>query len=375
VRISFEQLARVAELHVADVTGLRVSGSGSGISIEAVSRTAWTAKTIDDYRSLFEQLASSLSALIASQIDQLSEEEPPEELAALLPPGLGVDFAGILSAMSQFIGPLMTTSLAATTVGQLGRYAFGNYDLPIPRPPSDRICVIASHVDGFAADWSLPVDDVRLWWCIDEMAHHAVLSIPHVRARLTELLAIHASSFSADAEAIDDQLGDIDLDDEDSIANLQSLLASPDRLLSVMRSETQREVLPRIDAIASAIEGYADWVVDSVASRLLPSTTMLAEALRRRRVATDQARRFVERLFGLELTQPKIDAGRAFIAGIIERSGADALGNLWENAESLPTPSELEAPGLWLARVVGGDTDLAELSEAPTIPDYPDMGL
>jgi hypothetical protein len=48
VRISFEQLARVAELHVADVTGLRVSGSGSGISIEAVSRTAWTAKTIDD---------------------------------------------------------------------------------------------------------------------------------------------------------------------------------------------------------------------------------------------------------------------------------------------------------------------------------------
>ena len=39
------------------------------------------------------------------------------------------------------------------------------------------------------------------------------------------------------------------------------------------------------------------------------------------------------------------------ILEIIERSGADALPQLWESARTLPTPAEIDAPGLWLARI------------------------
>ena len=37
--------------------------------------------------------------------------------------------------------------------------------------------------------------------------------------------------------------------------------------------------------------------------------------------------------------------------GVIERAGDDGLGRLWSSVEHLPTPNEVDAPGLWLARI------------------------
>ena len=59
----------------------------------------------------------------------------------------------------------------------------------------------------------------------------------------------------------------------------------------------------------------------------------------------------MERLLGLELTQAHFDRGAAFIAGVIERAGRPGLDRLWDSAETLPTPNEVDAPGLWLARL------------------------
>ena len=47
--------------------------------------------------------------------------------------------------------------------------------------------------------------------------------------------------------------------------------------------------------------------------------------------------------------------GFAFVE-FIERSDADALNRLWTSREMAPTPNELDAPGLWLARI---DLDLS----------------
>ena len=117
-----------------------------------------------------------------------------------------------------------------------------------------------------------------------------------------------------------------------------------------------------------------DWVLDTIGAKLLTSYPMVSEALRRRRVETAQASRFVERLFGLELTQDKIDQGSAFIDGVFARAGAPALAALWSDVEHLPTPNELQAPGLWLARVgLESDQPLPELDDDPGIPDFPDL--
>src|SRR3954452_22170119 len=59
-RIQLEQLARVAELQVANTTGLPVSRSGGGITIVPVNRSEWVQRSTPAYRELLEVLAGSL---------------------------------------------------------------------------------------------------------------------------------------------------------------------------------------------------------------------------------------------------------------------------------------------------------------------------
>ena len=57
------------------------------------------------------------------------------------------------------------------------------------------------------------------------------------------------------------------------------------------------------------------------------------------------------RLLGMGLRQPAYERGRRFIEGVLERAGEEALGQLWASPRGLPTPAEVDAPGLWLARL------------------------
>jgi uncharacterized protein (DUF2342 family) len=91
--------------------------------------------------------------------------------------------------------------------------------------------------------------------------------------------------------------------------------------------------------------------MDQVGTGLIASYAQVTEAVRRRRVEEAASDRFVQRLLGLDLTQEHYDRGRAFIDGVVERAGAQSLERLWSDAEHLPTPNEVAAPGLWLARI------------------------
>ena len=56
-------------------------------------------------------------------------------------------------------------------------------------------------------------------------------------------------------------------------------------------------------------------------------------------------------LFGLRLDQDALDRGEAFVRGVIARGGDVELAKLWTVEENLPTPAEVDAPGLWIAWV------------------------
>ena len=43
--------------------------------------------------------------------------------------------------------------------------------------------------------------------------------------------------------------------------------------------------------------------------------------------------------------------GSTFVDGVVERAGQEGLARLWVSAAELPTPAEIDAPGLWLARI------------------------
>ena len=99
------------------------------------------------------------------------------------------------------------------------------------------------------------------------------------------------------------------------------------------------------------IIGYVDHAVDEMGRGLVGSAGMIGEAVRRRRVEADASDAYVERLLGLTLTRTQVERGNAFVAGVVERAGREGLARLWQSAEVLPTPAEVDAPGLWLARI------------------------
>jgi putative hydrolase len=366
-RIAVEQLTRVAELQIAQVTGLEQHDAGPS-PLRVVTRAEWAAITLDDYRPLFERLTNSLSSIMREQLEGV-EPEDIEELGQMIG---SQDAAQLMSMISHLIGPMMLAMMAGSTVGQLGRRAFGAYDLPIPRPPGSPALVVLDNLDAFGVEWSLPRDDLRLWICLDEMCHRAVTSVPHVRQQLTDLLARHAGAFHVDSASLERRLAEVSPEGLE-LDSLQELLGDPETVLGALRSPEQEELLPHLDAVVSTVEGVVEWTLDQIGERLLTSHHMIAEALRRRRVEIDQASRFVERLFGLELTIEKLDRGRAFVDGVVERAGPAALERLWTDPTAFPTPAELDAPGLWVARTGGDDQPLPELPPDAEIPDFPDL--
>ena len=333
-RMRVEPLVRVAELHISEVTGLPATTDGRGITIVPVTRGQWATATLDAWRPLFESLAGALG-------DTSAAAGPPD-------PDDPLGFMGPLLAM---MGPMMLGMTAGSMVGHLARRSFGQYDLPIPRPLSDQLMIVPANLDEFGQEWSVPADDLRLWICLQEVAMHTVLRVPHVRSRLDDLLRRYVTGFEPDATALEDRLGEVDLADPASLGGLQSLFGDPQLLLGAIQSPAQRAMLPGFEALVAAIAGYADHVVDRAGRKLLTNHGMLTEAARRRRVEADPSDRFVEKLFGLELTQAAYDRGAAFVAGVVERAGDDGLARLWKSERTLPTPAELDAPGLWLARI------------------------
>ena len=344
-RIGIEQLARVADLHVADVTGLGTSTSGRPVAAVPVNRTRWVVDSLEAYRPLVERLAGALGPSAADLADAADAEARDE----------ADPMAGMLSGMLKMFQPMMLAMTAGSMVGHLGRRSLGQYDLPIPRPTggsgADDLLLVVPNIDTFADEWSLPADDLRLWICVHEIAHHALFGVPHVRARMDDLLTRYVSSFTNDFSGLEDRLGDVDFSDPGALAGLQDLVGSPEVVLGAITSAEQTTLRPQIDALVAVVVGVVDHVLDVVGAKLIPSYGMLTEALRRRRVEAAESDRFVERLFGLELSQGTYDRGAAFVEGVIDREGDDGLRRLWADDAHLPTPPEVDAPGLWLARL------------------------
>src|SRR5579859_3016999 len=338
-RVRLEELLRVADLHVTEATGLATSATGGLLKARAVTRSEWALLTLDAWRPLLERLAESLGSA--------PDRETPEDVA-------GDPMAKLLGNLPQALAPLLFGMQGGSMVGHLGSRAMGQYDLPVPRPASDELLFVPSTIDGFGVDWSLPPDDVRLWVCLHEVTTHAVLSRPHVKARLEELMLAYAGSFQPDAGALEARLGSFDPTD---IAALQETFSNPETLLGELETPRQRELMVPLQALLSALVGYVDHVMDGVGRRLIGSYEPLTEALRRRRLEDGDGARFVARMLGVELTAASYERGSAFIRGVLERAGESGLGRLWHSARELPTPPELDAPGLWLARIDLPDVD------------------
>ncbi len=339
-RVRLEELLRVADLHAAETTGLPTSRSGM-LSVRAVTKSEWAQRTLDAWRPQLERLATSVAGAAASNETAAGEGAageggPPDPMSQLL------------GSLPQVLGPLLFGMQAGAMVGDLATRAMGEYDFSMPRPAADELMLVPATIDSFASDWSLTADDVRLWICLREVTNHAVLGRPHVRSRLDELLAAYAAAFKPDPGALEDRLVGFDPTD---MAALQQTFGDPETLLGELQTDEQRRLQIPLQALLSVVAGYVDHIMDTVGRRLIGSYGPLTEALRRRRIEEGQGERILSKLLGVGLDEAAYEKGQAFVHGVLERAGEDGLGRLWKSPEELPTPAEVDAPGLWLARI------------------------
>ena len=333
-RIKLNELARVAELRVADITSLGAGFSDQAVSITATTRSEWASKTLDAYQPLLERLAGRL----AKGTESTDVTEPEMQM-----------LDGLMRAMN----PMMMAMSAGSIAGHLATKAFGNYELPIPRPNAQLLVVIAN-VDLFASEWSLPRDDVWLWVCINELATQSVMNVTHVRNEFDRLLNGYVDGFETSPQGLENRFMDLDIGSGDPAelqAKLQNALSDPENLLGAVRSDAQSALIPDLNALLGVVVGYVDYVVEKVSRQLLESYESLSEVAKRRRFSASPGDRFVEKLLGVEVTPELLTRGTEFISGVIDRAGESALSRLWTESDSLPTPNELDAPGLWLARI------------------------
>ena len=134
-------------------------------------------------------------------------------------------------------------------------------------------------------------------------------------------------------------------------AALEDALGDPEALLSDLISPEQRNISSALTAQTTAIGAAVDHLTSSIAQTLTSSPAALREAWYRYRIEEGKGEQAFAGLFGLDVGQDEVDRGRTFVTGVIERAGEDALARLWGDELDLPTPAEVDAPGLWLARI------------------------
>ena len=338
VRIAFEELARVAELHVADATGIASTSASGGVSFEAVGPGQWSVRVLEAYRTVLKSMVEAQqqgAAAVPSSLD-VSELDPAAG-------GLG----GLLGQFALTLGPVFLGMQFGSAAGHLARRAFGQYALPLPWPESSTLLLVPGNVARFADDWSLPLQEVQLWVCLRELTMHAVLTRPGVRASLATLLGDASAHAAAAQRSIVERLGD-GLTDP---AALEDALGDPEALLSDLITPEQRNISSTLTAQTTAIGAYVDHVTAGIAETLTSSPAALREAWYRYRIEEGKGEQAFAGLFGLDVGQEEVDRGRAFVSGVVERVGEVALTRLWSDELDLPTPAEVDAPGLWLARI------------------------
>lgn len=329
-RIRLEELVRVAELHVVELTGMSPTPGGAPLAVTAVGPAAWADRTLEDWGFLLDTMASGAEVVGAPEF-----------------PG-DADAAELMTRFMAGIGPMFAVMQLGSAVGHLALTTLGQYEIPIPRPQVAGLLVAPANIERFADDWGLDRDEVRLWVSLREVTLHAVLGRPHVAERVRTLLSDVLRGAADDMRSVIEKLQHSGLTDP---AALEEMLTDPETLLATEQSPQRRHASAQLMAVTSAMLGYVEHVLDQTATRLLGGRGALAEAWRRRQLDREAPARMAEVLFGLDLGPAQVERGADFVRGVVERAGAGGLARLWSGPETLPTPAEVDAPGLWLERI------------------------
>jgi uncharacterized protein (DUF2342 family) len=260
-------------------------------TVELQNRHHWIDANVDTFRRLIEPLAD--------EFDQ-----------PLFPGAARVANTGS-----------MTFSLAF-----LGRHVLGQYD-PLLLAETDVSDDASSAAPGRGADHALYFVHPN----IQRTAKELNVDYPRFRRWIAFHEVTHAAEFGA-ADWLSGYL-------EDRMQSTVEELAS---------GGLDRESFTELDAAMTAVEGYAELLMDQAFDAEYDDLRRKVDA---RRQGGGPVAQLIRRLLGLGLKRRQYERGAEFFHAVAEAEGLDTASKVWERPENLPTGDELDDPERWLARV------------------------
>jgi coenzyme F420 biosynthesis associated uncharacterized protein len=316
---AMRRLADVATDHVENITRLHADGPVPPTRV--IDRPAWVRTNAD-----------SMATLLSPLIDKLDGKRPR-------PPG----------RISQAIGPRATGLQAGAVLAFMAGKVLGQFEFFAA--PEGQLLLVAPNI--VEAERALGVDpgDFRLWVCLHEVTHRLQFTaVPWLRGHLVGEINALVDATDLDPEAlrarlaaVTQQLGRV----------VRGEREQGDGILSLVQSPAQREVIGRLTAFMSLVEGHAEYVMNAVGPEVVPSLATIRERFGRRRQGVGPMDRLLRRVLGLDVKMRQYADGSKFVRGVVDAVGVDAFNAVWTSPATLPTRAELGAPLDWVERVHG----------------------
>jgi len=112
--------------------------------------------------------------------------------------------------------------------------------------------------------------------------------------------------------------------------------------------DVDRETLGELDTTMTAVEGYAELLMDRAFDDEYED---LRAELERRRQGRGPIQTLIRRVLGLSMKRRQYERGKDFFDAVADAQSIEFAGKVWEQPENLPSDDEIETPGLWLQRM------------------------
>jgi coenzyme F420 biosynthesis associated uncharacterized protein len=338
-------LTAVVQQPVRDVTGLTSQGSVGPVAV--VDRPGWIRANVSGFRVVLEPLAEKLA-----------------ERGNAVPAG---------NSLLGTVGSRVTGVQAGLILAYLSARVLGQYELFLPpgdgdgeggapspgassvngasvngdAPSVGRLTLVAPNIVMVERELGVDPHDFRRWVCLHEETHRVQFtSVPWLRGYVQGMMTEFLLASDLDAGAIVDRL-------RAAAGAVAGAVRGGDSesLMEAMQTPAQRELLDRLTAVMTLVEGHGDFVMDAVGPRVVPSVAEIRERFNSRRGSAGRVEQILRRVLGIELKMKQYAEGSRFVSSVVEEAGMDRFNKVWTSPETLPTRAEFASPADWLARV------------------------
>ncbi|MEV8327408.1 zinc-dependent metalloprotease [Kitasatospora sp. NPDC056731] len=341
-----------AEEHVRAFTGMRSSSltAATATPVLVVDRPGWVRANVAGFRTVVQPLVEKLQARRASSptagvFGAVGEKATGIEVGALL-----AFLAGKVLGQYETFAPAEPSLEAPDSPAAL----FDKPRLGPEGPGPGRLLLVAPNIVHVERELDVDPSDFRLWVCLHEETHRTQFTaVPWLRDHIQSEVQSFLAETDVDPGALLDRLRDAAGSLGGGLPGVGGREGVPSAgLMEVVQSPAQREILGRLTAVMSLLEGHADVVMDGVGPAVVPTVAEIREKFQQRRDrGANRLDLLLRRLLGMDAKLRQYQDGAVFVRGVVGQVGMEGFNRVWTSPNTLPTKEEIHDPAAWVARV------------------------